>query len=458
MSTTRALAVLLLWCVPGLPALAQVSADDFLPAVAGGPREVKDSNKVRVQGRVVEAATAQDAINAAVKENANALRGGNTPEVGAKIVKFPSGLGFVATGAATYRVIENPVATRIAKRKAYVVAFTQAKKGLAEILNGLSNEGKENIRQALKNVNLPKEEMTNISDDSEEAVTQAVSMMLRGFVIYEVQDDTAQNTVTVSIVTTPKTRGKLARPAPNAVEAESLREGLEQIIQEVRTGVVPPVGGRIITMRATGETAFVGFGSTVVRSSDNSAVQAKLNLAAQKLAAAHSKDALCGLIIGDETSWRGGVVEGLKDEVREFEELAKDDPLAKDNSAGVRKLEKARQTFVAKIQSDEVYTSARKGVLPPGINTRTWFDDDHAWAYSMSVYVPSLTQAAAEAAREMRDSRILQPLGDGRTPPGGAEGKTETSGFLDEKNPSVKKPGDKVKPGPGGKVGKDDDK
>jgi hypothetical protein len=42
------------------------------------------------------------------------------------MVKFPSGLGFVATGMATYRAMENPVATRIAKRKAYVLAYTQA--------------------------------------------------------------------------------------------------------------------------------------------------------------------------------------------------------------------------------------------------------------------------------------------------------------------------------------------
>jgi hypothetical protein len=38
-------------------------------------------------------------------------------------------------------------------------------------------------------------------------------------------------------------------------------------------------------MRKTGETAFVGFGSAIVGSSENAAVQAKLNLTAQKIAA-----------------------------------------------------------------------------------------------------------------------------------------------------------------------------
>ena len=106
-----------------------------------------------------------------------------------------------------------------------MIAFTKAKKNLAEILGGLSNEGKETVRESLVNINLPKEEMTNISTQSEESLKQSVDMMLRGFVIYEVKDDTGQNTVYVTIATTPKTRGKLARPAPNAVEADTSATG-----------------------------------------------------------------------------------------------------------------------------------------------------------------------------------------------------------------------------------------
>ena len=207
-------------CVMPVAASAQVpTADDFLPVVQGGPSDVKQPQQVAVKGKVVSAATAQDAVNAAVGENVKGLKNGETPEVGAKMVTYPSGLGFVATGVATYRTVENPTLTRIAKRKAYVIAFTKAKKNLAEILGGLDSQGKETVREALVNVNLPKEEMTNISTESQESLKQAVEMMLRGFVIYEVKDDTSQNTVFVSIVTTPKTRGQFARPAPNAIEA-----------------------------------------------------------------------------------------------------------------------------------------------------------------------------------------------------------------------------------------------
>jgi hypothetical protein len=219
------------------------------------------------------------------------------------------------------------------------------------------------------------------------------------------------------------------------------------------------VGGRIITLHATGETAFVGFGSSIVRMSNNSAVQAKLNLASQKIAAAHSKDALCGLTAGDQTSWRGGVVESLQDEVKEFEVLAKDDPLAKSNPRTTRKLEQARQTLVAQLKTEDLYTSVRKGVLPPGVVTKTWFDDDNAWAYAMSVYIPSVSRAATEAAREMKDARLLP--GDPTALPADGErsGKNGgTSGFRDEKNPAIRRPGDAVRPGSSGRVGKDEDK
>ena len=451
MSVSRIVRIATLVCVGCMTpavAFAQVpTADSFLPVVQGGPSDVKQPEQVALKGKVVSAASAQDAVNAAVGENVKGLKSSDTPEMGAKMVTYPSGLGFVATGLATYRTVENPTLTRIAKRKAYVIAFTKAKKNLAEILGGLDNQGKETVRESLVNINLPKEEMTNISTESEESLKQAVEMMLRGFVIYEVKDDTSQNTVFVSIVTTPKTRGQLARPAPNAIEAESLRDGLNQVIAEVRSGVVPPVGGRIIMMRSTGETAFVGFGSSVVRTSTNQAVQAKLNLDAQKIAGMRSKDALCGLIIGDKASWEGSVKESLKDQVQEFESASKDDPLAKESAADAKKLTKARETLVSRMESNDFYQSARKGILPPGVNSKTWFDEDHAWAYGMSVYAPSLSNAAATSAREMQETQILQPVDSGKKASG-----QQSSGFTDEKGTEVKRPGKDVKPGPTGKI------
>jgi len=129
-------------------------------------------------------------------------------------------------------------------------------------------------------------------------------------------------------------------------------------------------------MRSTGETAFVGFGSVVVRTSSNAAVQAKLNLEAQKIAAMRAKDALCGLMIGDTTSWEGGVRESLKDQVQEFESATADDPLARQQPAAARKLAAARQEFVSRIESTDLTRAfvgayCRRGSTPKPGSTMT---------------------------------------------------------------------------------------
>lgn len=138
----------------------------------------------------------------------------------------------------------------------------------------------------------------------------------------------------------------------------------------------------------------------------------------------------------------------MKDSVREFDNLQADDPLAKDNDAGIKKLDQARQTFVAKSESTDLYTSARHGVLPPGVSTRTWFDADHAWAYGMAVYVPSMTKAAADAKAQMDASDPLHASRDS----GSGNTQSQGNGFTDEKNPTIARPAPTTQPGPSGTV------
>mgnify|MGYP000237280395 CR=1 FL=1 len=92
------LIIVILACF-SLRAVAQPSADDFMPPVMGGTVEVKAPDQVKVDGNIVSAASAQDAMNAAVTQNKKDLRGGDTPEVGAMMVKFPSCLLYTSDAA-----------------------------------------------------------------------------------------------------------------------------------------------------------------------------------------------------------------------------------------------------------------------------------------------------------------------------------------------------------------------
>src|SRR5437764_15486967 len=108
----------------GTAAQGPKSADDILPPVLGGPQEVAQPREVKDQDGCVHAASAQDAANAAAKKLEK--QAAERKAAGCTMVRFPSGLGYVASGLATYGEFDNPTATGIARRHAYVAAYTVA--------------------------------------------------------------------------------------------------------------------------------------------------------------------------------------------------------------------------------------------------------------------------------------------------------------------------------------------
>lgn len=449
----------------GLEAVAQKkapSALDFVPVVQGGEDEVQDSASVTVdeKANVVTAATVQDGINAAVDANtaeikqnqsavAKAAEKNEVPAVGAHKIEVNGQIGFVATGAAAYTVSENVILSRISQRQAYVRAFQMAKKNLARELFGLSNEGKDEVREQISSINTSLDNLNNLSSNTQSTINQSLDEMLRGFVIYEVYDDTDSSMIYVSVVSTPKTRGQLARKAPHHVEAATLVAAIQQVVEEIRQGLVPPVGGRIIEVPQTGETAFVGFGSSVIGLDKLPALQARLNLDASRKADAYAIDALCGLIVGDQLSWQLGVRESLREEVKRFEDIVERDPTA-EKQEEFKKLDEERKEHIARSQTTEVFQSARKGKLPPGVTVKNWTDDDNAWAYAIAVYIPSATNASAAAGKEMRNAKIIQDIDDSAKPAAGkpADGQAPTG--------KAKQPAEKLKKGVTGKADKKD--
>ncbi len=387
----------------------------------------------------------------------NAMQPGHDgPEMaapGARFIHVASGTGVLATGIATYREMENPVATRMAKRQAYMAAYTESRKNMAEFLHGLNTAGKASLRETFSTVVTPKENLANTTAESEEIVRQTVEMILRGFVIYEVRDNPATHSASVSIIATPKTLGQLTRVAANAVESKDLQAGIDAVSREVRTGLVPPMGGRIVMVPSTGEMAFVAFGSTVVQVNANDAAQERLNLLAARVAQQRAKDSLCGLLIGDKITWQGQIAASQKDAIEDFADLPPDDPAFKTSDTGVKKLEVQRQTFVAKMQTTDTYQTARSGTLPPGLAVDTWYDSDNAFAYAMVIYAPSMSKAAASIADGMSHARLVEPIGhtDANVSPATGEG------FRDTQGTGVPHPGTPIRQGPTGKVMQDDD-
>jgi hypothetical protein len=415
--------------------------DDFLPPVQANTPEQKYQLS-QVQGSVqevkdpatgqtaAEGKTAQDAINFVV----------NKHSTGAEMIKFGSGIGWVATGAGSYEVMKNSTATRIAKRNAYLKAFLDAKKKLAEALSGLSVEGRTQVLEQMEQVANAKADLANFASTPDEKLEQAVQMLLNGFVVYAVEDDDTKKTVYASIVTTPKTRGRFNRPSPNGLEADVLRDGLNQVLLEIQNGLIPPVGGKIIQVPTAGEIAFVGFGSHVIPSHKNSAMERKMRLNAIKVAQMRAKDVLVGMIIGDDTGWKSKLDETTQQAIKDFE--------ASDNGkdASLRRFEQTRQNFLNVQKSSELFESVKSGILPPDVRFRTFTSKNDTEVYAVAVYIPPVSEQAAQIAKEMSKAPLfdrLDKIGIGVAP---------TPAAPDE---SVPRPEQEVVPGPSGPVNRD---
>lgn len=439
-------AAVLLLCSPS-PA-ARLSADDFIPPVQAesdqqeadltkiqDPSAVKKDQDGGVDGKpVIRAASAQDAINAFIEEGVP----------GCRQITFPSGIGFVATGLSHYTIHQNPTATLIEQRNAYVKAYTGAKKELASFLHGISSTGMDKLVQELQTLSTSEKDLSNLRSRLKESTAEAVNGMIRGYVVYNVAErhEGSSGVVTVAIVTTPKTMGGFSRPDLNSIGAASISEGLDHVLAEVVNGIVPPVGGKVVMVPQTGELAYVAFSSAVVRQSGNAAMRSKLYVTAAKTAQMRARSALLGILQGDDISALSSESEETQSMYKEYSEIVRDDPTGAKSEKEYAQLEQAQNTFKSSSTFSEAVTSMRNGVVPPGVTVRTIPNNDKTMITGIAVYLPGMARTAAQGAEKMRGAQPMaqQPgggqggigfsTGEGNSAPGGPSGKVSNDADL----------------------------
>jgi len=401
------------------PAFAQVSAEDFLPPVRGGSTEVSDPRQVAFAEDLVKAATPQDAANAAVQENVKQIvlqttAVEKTPEIGARWIQFPSGAGVVATGVATYQTLPNPTASRIAQRNAYVIAYTNAKAAMARQLGEITNIGQTALKTVAATINSPQSIETASAEQLNEMIQQAAAALLKGYVTYSIQEQAEEGhpevrMVYVTIASTSKTQSVTVRTG-GMQSVVSLLTGIQNTLDEVKQGVVPPVGGRLVVVPGTGETAFIAFGSAVVQAGPSPALQAKAELDAQKIAAIRARDALLGMLQGDRVLWSSGVSSSAVTGFEQTMDYAKTDPANASDPAVDEQLTSYREKFLNSDVLNETITSLRSGTLPPGIQEKNWLDTEGHWATSMVVYYPAVSAETKKFADSMQAAQLVAPV------------------------------------------------
>lgn len=375
------------------------------------PEEIQKPDSIKISKKVlsrdgstttiVKAAKTQDAINKAVEIQQREMSDDIIQ------IKVGSGIGIVARGVAEYQKYpNNRNATLLLQRQAYVKAFMFAKKNLAEYLYGLSDGAKQELIKSMEQIDTDQNSLVNSNDGMMETNEQKLEGLLKGFVIYKINDDPNEHLVTVSIVTTPKTRGETMQANSGTVVAKDFEIAMKQVLAKIKKGVLPPLGGKVISVPSKKQLFFVGYGSEIIRFNSNKSIMRKNKRLAVKIAKMRAKKALVALIIGDQASWTGNFSQNTSEGLKQFQQINEEDPLNKRGSVDFKSIGTTHSNYLNRMKNTDTYRFAQKGQLPPGLNSHSWINGD--WAYALYMYNPNSTRQANSIKEKMQAPGILE--------------------------------------------------
>ncbi len=358
------------------------------------PEKIKTTHNDELDIDVVSGGSEQDMINHAMQELIE-------EDGGVKAIATGSGLGFVATAVSSYNYAgKNENLSRLQQRLAAVQANLGAKTVLVEFLNGVSVEGQEAIAEQIMALDTETQQDINRTMSASEQRESAVSGLINGVVTYDFKDDPtgggSGGTCSVTVVTTPRTRGQLAQGTKgNLIHAKDFETATAFILTELKSGLMPPNGGRTILLE-DGSVAWVGFGSALIRANRDP----KMRNAAKKMAKGQAKlraqGSLYSIIKGESILASDEMAEQFDSSFEQFEVVI--DEAGNESSKSLEQAESAASS--SSFYKNQVGSQV-KGTLPPGCMPKSFVTKDGHWQYTVYIYHPELTAAAKEAAKQM---------------------------------------------------------
>lgn len=404
----------------------RLTADDFMPVIQAEsekqreelltvqhPEEVKTEVDPLTKIETTSGKSLKDAINYLIKPYER--RGVKAIRTGVRRASDPTGYSaLVSTGLGSYNKNlrdTNINAARISQRNAYLIALIDAKNQLVETLKGVNVSGKD----IFSNEDTTSNTSANASSGGAVAVNQSARVdtkgILKGYVTYSTFDDGVSN-VYVTIVITPKTMQATQRPDEDNLIFNNLRDGITTALAEIQSGLVPPVGGRTITVPKTGEMGLVAFGSAIIQRADTPMAIAMQERNAEKIAKMRAQSELCAILAGDQVdghkSYQESVIQAFGNSAQKTKE--KDPMNQMTDESDFALVNSVKDEFMHNRQFNEAISNARHGVIPQGVNIISWTDDEGAWAYAVAVYIPSESNRAATDARTMEESQLIRPI------------------------------------------------
>ncbi len=380
---------LVLWSAPPVQA-ASPTAAEFSAPLQSAPTATRSSAGASARPRLSkDAATGEAVLNAGTAQAAINLAAGQR-SAGCQMIRFGNGFGWVGTGTAQYPASENSIALYRSRQDARFKAFLDADARLAGCLSKLGPEPRQRITTSLEQHDNLRLSLVNLAFTELEKREQAIRILGRGYIAYSVEENPEQRTIYVNLATTPKTAARLTRPAPNAMEAASLQEGLRQTQTEIAAGLVPPAGNRLIVVNGTGEVALVGYASNVVGAHPDPGAQDKLRADAEKIATRRATEALVGLVSGDDAGWQNGLDEITKSDIQMlYGGYAANEP-------SVARFTQIRNFALGNVSNDAGLEALREGRLPQAAAVKR-FSYPNTVAVAIS-YAPPVKKRAVKPA------------------------------------------------------------
>jgi hypothetical protein len=324
------------------------------------------------------------------------------------------GTGFMASGSAEYQAkSNNPDNIRKSRRLAYQKAYMRALDEAANFLGTVSVERMQIL--ASSNIDLIDDERT-LSEGEElsaDEIKQVASASLKGLTLWEISDD-GKGKVSVTVCLHPKvfsaTGGKgFFR------EGKNFGQSIDEVYAEILKGVVAPTGGRTITGPG-GELCWIAFGSAVVLENSSGA----MTRMAEKKAKVRAQANLVSMLTGQNVTSTTKMFDASVTSEANFD-------LVEDDSGKTEARLKELVTTVSSVSkiATEI-TAITKGVLPRGVQVKTFTNPDLGWVYAIILYSPELTAKSKEILENMNSLELTpEHRGDNESPKPEDDGKDE---------------------------------
>ncbi len=362
-------------------------AVDVNALVAAEPGGQVESETAQTNGDTVVAETMEEGFQVAHQD----LMNQNTD--GVRTIVVGSGMGFLSTGTADYSTYDNLNATLLSKKAAFNRAAMTAKSGLLGAFSKPEIACEQISESYVETVDTGSESVGNVGQFSAEECAQEVQGSLSGYVTFDVHDDSEAKVVRVTLISTEKTRNAADTSLGGHMAGSDLQGMFNAVMTDLRKGVLPPLGGKVISVPDSNEMVVIGFGSAINRQNSNATIQRRLEGVAQNQARMRANAALLGILQGEEVYHRGEFEESQMETTEQFT----NDP-AIDGPEGVKKMDEERSEFLNIMRDTQSFRNAAAGNLPQGVVNRSFKSDDGYWTYALAIFSPSLSEAAGAAA------------------------------------------------------------